>query len=413
MEVPVTSSGRRSLLFLAAAVLVGGVVALIAVPASRPAATPAVTNTAPVAAATKPERSASPEVVAPVVGTLTPRREVQATPAPAARVAPASLEDVVSAVVPAVVSIRAGNSRGTGFYFKPGYVLTNVHVIDGSSGVEVHDGQTKRTAHVVNTSRGADLAVVQVHNADPNQPTLTLGTAASLRVGQEVIAVGSALGVLSNTVTRGIVSAVRRAGDVTLIQTDAAINPGNSGGPLVDRSGQVIGVNTLKIARAAESIGFAVAIDHASALLTSNGSVTTSAPPPVSGLNDMLRGNPSDGDHQRRRGEQQYAAMLEWAVRNADQIDTYWERYSKTCVTNARRSGDRPWFAVYEPNGISITFHSAYDCEQFMDTLRTNAGRVKAEMDKAADEARRSGVYPGVLRDMRRRHRLDWTGFDR
>ncbi len=69
-----------------------------------------------------------------------------------------------------------------------------------------------------------------MYNPDPNQQLLTLGTASSLRVGQEVIAVGSALGVLPNTVTRGIVSALRRAGDLVLIQTDAAINPGNSGG---------------------------------------------------------------------------------------------------------------------------------------------------------------------------------------
>ena len=65
------------------------------------------------------------------------------------------------------------------------------------------------------------------------------------------MAIGSALGVLQNTVTRGIVSGVRQAGSVTLIQTDAAINPGNSGGPLVDRAGNVIGINTMGVAASA------------------------------------------------------------------------------------------------------------------------------------------------------------------
>jgi S1-C subfamily serine protease len=413
VSASVTGAGRRGLAFLAATVLVGAVVALLALPSSRSAAVPAA---APAAAAAvdsaQPGGEASAPFVAPVVGTITPRRDPVETATAAAPVAPASLEDVVSTVVPAVVSIHAGRSRGTGFYFKPGYVLTNVHVIEGSSTVEVSAGDTKRTARVVSTSRGADLALLQVYNPDPNQATLTLGTASSLRVGQEVIAVGSALGVLSNTVTRGIVSAVRQAGDVTLIQTDAAINPGNSGGPLVDRSGHVIGVNTLKIGRIAESIGFAVAIDHAGALLNGQTSRATAAPP-VSGLNDMLRGGVSEGDQQREQGEQQYAAVLEWASRNADQVDDYWNRYSKTCVTSTRRSGDRPWFAVWETNGIVISFHSAYNCEQFLDTLRTNADRIKAEVDKVTDVARRKNVYPGVMRDMRRRQRLDWPGWDR
>jgi hypothetical protein len=398
--------------FLGVGVLACAVVALIALPASRPVKGPEAMPVAP-ASNGPAEAEPSAQLVAPMVGSITARRAEKDTAAIPAGVAPASLEDVVSAVVPAVVSIHAGRARGTGFYFKPGYVLTNVHVIEGNSTVEVSAGDTKRTARVVSTAQGADLAVLQVYNPDPDQATLTLGTASSLRVGQEVIAVGSALGVLSNTVTRGIVSAIRQAGDITLIQTDAAINPGNSGGPLVDRSGRVIGVNTLKIGRIAESIGFAVAIDHVSVLLNGQSSMAA-APPPVSGLNDIMRGGaPSEGDQQREEGEQQYRAVLEWASRNADQIDGYWTRYSKTCVASARRSGDRPWFGVFEPNGVTITGHSAYDCGEFLSTLRTNAERVKAEVDKAADGARRKGVYPGVMRDLRRRFRMDWAGWDR
>ena len=406
----VTRNGRRGLAFLAGGVLVGAVVALLALPSSRSTAVPAAIASAPPGDRVAPEVAAAP-LVAPFVGNLTPRRDVEAAPhdTSSSTIPPESLEDVVSTVVPAVVSVHAGSSRGTGFYVRPGLVITNVHVIQGHSTVDVKAGETTRTARVMAMANGADLAVLQVYNADPNQRLLTLGTATSLRVGQEVIAVGSALGVLPNTVTRGIVSAVRQAGTIILIQTDAAINPGNSGGPLINRSGHVIGINTLKIGRVAESLGFAVAIDHVQALLSGQNSMAAAASP-ASGLSDILReGAPSEGERRREEGEQEYAATLEAASRGADQIDRYWDEYSKACVTSARRHRDRPWFGIYEPNGVVIAVHSpVYNCEQFLSTVKTNAERIKSEVEKAADNARRKGVYPGVMRDMRRRHRLDW-----
>jgi serine protease Do len=91
----------------------------------------------------------------------------------------------------------------------------------------------------------------------------------AVEVGQDVIAIGSPLG-LEGTVTRGIVSGLRSLGKIPLVQIDAAINPGNSGGPLLDASGQVIGVNTLKLRPStAESLGFAIGVDHVKALFGS------------------------------------------------------------------------------------------------------------------------------------------------
>jgi hypothetical protein len=257
----------------------------------------------------------------------------------------------------------------------------------------------------VNT--GYDLAVLSVTGASPNQPTLRLGSVNGTRVGQEVVAIGSALGVLSNTVTRGIISAVRRAGAVTLIQTDAALNPGNSGGPLLDRNGIVVGINTLG-QRAAEGVAFAVASDHASQLLS--GQLAAQSATPLDGLN-RLTGAPSDGDRRRQQGEQAYRQVMEWAARNGEQLDTQWTRYAPSCVTRSTRSGDRPWFAVLEPNGVVISATSAYDCEQWLSTMRTNATAIRAGVLKAAEAARQAGVYPGVLRDVRREYRLEWPGW--
>src|SRR6185436_3941074 len=150
---------------------------------------------------------------------------------------------------------------------------------------------------------------------------------ARARVGEEVVAVGSALGVFSNTVTRGIVSAFRRVGDITLIQTDAAINPGNSGGPLVNRAGEVIGVNSLGVSKqTAEGLAFAVAIDHASALLS--GQSVPTGQTPLRNLQQQMSGTSvgSDTDAARTRGEEQYAQAMVAAGRAADSIDEYWSR---------------------------------------------------------------------------------------
>ena len=193
-------------------------------------------------------------------------------------------------------------------------------------------GEATYTARVTTVAQGSDLAILQVYNPDPKQATLPLGSASTARVGEEVIAVGSALGVLSNTVTRGIVSAIRDVGTVRLIQTDAAINPGNSGGPLVDRNGVVIGINSLAVAaREGQGIGFAVAIDHATPLLSGQGA-TASAQTPLTALNQAM-GGPREGDELRAKGEQAYTQALAWAAQNSKQLDDYWNRYASSCVT--------------------------------------------------------------------------------
>jgi S1-C subfamily serine protease len=331
------------------------------------------------------------------------------TPARPTAALPVSLEDLVSRVVPAVASIQAGSSRGTGFFIQHDRLLTNAHVVEGQTTVKLQVGDLSYSARVVGTSAANDLAVLQVINPSPVQPTLRLGSVASARVGQEVIAVGSALGVLSNTVTRGIVSAVRQVGEVTLIQTDAAINPGNSGGPLIDRQGLVIGVNSLRVAQRAEGVAFAVAIDHASSLLA--GRRTTATETPLRNLTQMLS-PPSDGDAMRAQGEQSYARLLEWAATNADQLDRYWGQYAASCVESAARVGDRAWFAVFQAEGVRLGSASAGSCASWLDNVRNNADQIRAELDKGSEAARQAGVYPGVLRDLRRRRRLTWTGWD-
>jgi hypothetical protein len=104
---------------------------------------------------------------------------------------------------------------------------------------------------------------------------------------------------------------------------------------------------------------------------------------------------------------------MEWADRNSAQLDSYWDKYAGSCVSSSARTGDRPWFAVFESNGVRINPMSSLNCESWLDTLQSSAAPIRVEVEKAGETARQSGVYPGVLRDLRRRHRMNWSGWDR
>lgn len=166
---------------------------------------------------------------------------------------------------------------GSGFIISPdGYVLTNNHVVESATRLEValHSGQTF-PAEVIGSDPTTDLALLKISPGDTDLHVLPLGDSKDLRVGEWVIAIGNPLG-LEYSVTVGVVSAKARnvsigttvPGVASFIQTDAAINKGNSGGPLLDSAGRVIGINTAImrgdfLERLAEGIGFALPIDVA------------------------------------------------------------------------------------------------------------------------------------------------------
>jgi S1-C subfamily serine protease len=152
---------------------------------------------------------------------------------------------------------------------RDGHILTNAHVVDGAATLTVTlDSGTKVPARIIGLDTVLDLALVRAESAAP-LPAARLGDSSTIKVGDEVVAIGNPIG-LDQTMTRGIVSGLNRVlpgiSDEAMIQTDAPINPGNSGGPLVDRCGQVIGINTL-ISEEAQSIGFAVPINAARGVL--------------------------------------------------------------------------------------------------------------------------------------------------
>ena len=166
--------------------------------------------------------------------------------------------------------------RGTGsgvIYDKAGYIATNNHVVEGASEIIVSlpDGRTVK-GKVLGADAVTDLAVVKI-DAD-NLTVATFGDSDTLQVGEPAIAIGNPLGLeFRGSVTAGVISALNRSIEVgerkfNLIQTDAAINPGNSGGALVNADGEVVGINSAKVAvSGVEGIGFAIPINTAKPIL--------------------------------------------------------------------------------------------------------------------------------------------------
>jgi len=165
---------------------------------------------------------------------------------------------------------RVGSSIGSGFIISAdGLILTNSHVVFGARAITVtlDDGSTT-LAKLLGADPILDLAVLRIPVPAKGLPVATLGDSDAAQVGEEVIAIGNPLG-LEQTLTRGVVSGVNRilptspmSLTLALIQTAAAINPGNSGGPLLNRCGEVIGVNTATLL-GTENIGFAIPINVA------------------------------------------------------------------------------------------------------------------------------------------------------
>ena len=264
-----------------------------ATPDPAPTIPPTPTEPAPTATA-EPEREPAPEPTAteppkpaesPVAvegssGTKLPGA-ASVSLAPAVSM---PTTEVVKLLTPSVVNITtelatAGlfntpflpSGVATGVILTPdGHVLTNYHVVEVGQGITVtlNDG-TNHEAEVIGQDPVTDLAVIKIVDVEGLEPA-RLGDSSTLMVGEDVIAIGHAMGLPgAPTVSKGVVSALERAVDTThnttiidLIQTDASINPGNSGGPLVNTRAEVIGINTVVVS-VGQGIGFAININDA------------------------------------------------------------------------------------------------------------------------------------------------------
>ncbi len=200
----------------------------------------------------------------------------------AANVSPSVVSIVTSVTTNSIFGAAQQQAAGTGIIVgDSGYILTNYHVIDGASSIRVvrDDGTAYDDVQLVGRDPLNDVAYLKISGVT-GLPVASLGDSSTVRVGQQVVAIGNALGQYQNTVSSGIISGKGRPISASsengsssesltdLLQTDAAINPGNSGGPLLNFSGQVIGMNTA-VASEAQGIGFAIPINAVKGTLKS------------------------------------------------------------------------------------------------------------------------------------------------
>jgi putative serine protease PepD len=285
-----------------------------------------------------------------------------------------SVEQVAASVLPSVVSIvetsaNGGGGEGTGVVIDgDGLILTNNHVVaaaaeGGSLQVSFNDGRTA-SATIVGRDPVTDLAVIKASGVS-GLTAATLGSSADLDPGEQVVAIGSPLG-LQGTVTSGIISALDRpvrTGDATgaetastvidAIQTDAAINPGNSGGPLVNLRGEVVGINSAIATLGSTGgqsgsigLGFSIPIDQAKAIareLVDTGTATH-AQLGVS-VQDAQSGGAavavvSDGSAAQQAGLREGDVITEVGVRQVDDAD------SLIAAIRSHRPGDEVTLTV-------------------------------------------------------------------
>ncbi|MBR5495900.1 MAG: trypsin-like peptidase domain-containing protein [Oscillospiraceae bacterium] len=191
---------------------------------------------------------------------------------------------IAKKVTPSVVGIVcyqanqgfSSTSNGSGIIMtEDGFIITNAHVVQNAEAVKVVlEDESEYEAKIVGFDERTDIAVIKIDAKGLS--FAEFGDSDKLQAGETVIAIGNPTGVLTGSVTRGIISALNRsvsqdsAYATSFIQTDAAINPGNSGGALVDEYGLVIGINTAKIAQTdVEGIGFAIPINEAKPIIES------------------------------------------------------------------------------------------------------------------------------------------------
>jgi S1-C subfamily serine protease len=169
--------------------------------------------------------------------------------------------EIVAHTRPAVVVVKTDDGFGSGFIIKPdGIIVTNDHVVANAKemAVELPSGEVYKNVYLLSSDPANDLAILKIEAVD--LPTVPLGNSNKVRVGDEVLLIGTPKG-LEQTASNGLISGIRIDNGIRVLQTSAAASPGSSGGPLLDRSGEAVGVMSFGIVNG-ENLNFAIPINY-------------------------------------------------------------------------------------------------------------------------------------------------------
>jgi S1-C subfamily serine protease len=360
--------------------------------------------------------ASAPPTLAPVPPPAEPVPQAQLEPSKPAAQAP-SIEDVIAKAMPAVVLVETSAGRGSAFFVDRDRLITNHHVIVGQSYVKLRlSDNSTLDARIVATAPDYDLAVLKLMQTGAESPSprafLSLGTIQEVRQGQEVLAIGAPLGVFQNTVTRGIISSLRQLDKVVVLQTDTAINPGNSGGPLLNHAGRVVGINTMGF-RGSQGLNFAVAIDHAQALMEGRSlQLAFVAPSSNEGMKGWLQGaGTSEADRIREEGTRRYAAQLAALAHASDQMESAFARFlAYDWDGKVVGTFDRNFYALWEKGALQGSPVKGQEAR--VAALRQAADQLRSQVRDAEEQARRADVFPGTRRELQQRYRLDYRGWE-
>lgn len=334
------------------------------------------------------------------------------TPVPSQKTETPSSEDVLAKALPAVVLVESSSGRGSAFFVARDRLITNHHVVAGQSYVKLRlaSGQYL-TALIAATAPEYDLALLRLMEPGPERAFLPLGQVQAVRQGQEVFAIGTPMGVFQNTVTRGIVSSLRKLDRVVVIQTDTALNPGNSGGPLIDHAGRVVGITTMGF-RGSQGLNFAVAADHAQALL--DGRPLGLAFEPAAAAEDLkgiLGVKASEADQAREEGSKRYAGRLAAIARAADHLESAFSTFLvQGWEGKVVGRFERNFYALWEPQAMTGKPVQGYESQ--VKEMRQAADLLRAQFREAEEGARRADVFPGHRRTLRQTYRLEYPGWE-
>ena len=286
-----------------------------------------------------------------------------------------NIPKVVNKVKTSVVTVFNGGGQGSGFFVsEDGYFVTNAHVISEKTGVIQLFEKTKVDYYVVLIDEEKDIALLKTNEG--HYSFLRLGNSTKARVGETVLAVGSPL-TINSTFTKGIISNKHDKDKVSIIQTDAAINPGNSGGPLLNSAGEVIGINTAKMGRGAEGIGFAVAIDDVKSLVERGKKLTEQER--IDGIEAFMNRRSTVRTASQERSDKSAEAQFD-AERRAR------EQYERTrgallnCMNNAEKQYRDSWNNQCTLLSLRDGCGLPHDKAIRMDSLRTEARQVCLQM---------------------------------